>query len=115
MFGEFRLLTGTFDAEYGRFGGGVEIYVTKSGTNDSAWNAFHNMRRDIWNANAWANNARGAARPKDRFNEYGVGVGGPIWIPKPSTTAQEHRSSFITHRDKRPDQHTRTLRRFRPR
>ena len=28
------MLTSTFDAEYGRFGGGVEIYITKSGTND---------------------------------------------------------------------------------
>lgn len=32
MFGEFKLLTSTYDAEYGRFGGGIEIYVTKSGT-----------------------------------------------------------------------------------
>ena len=39
MFGEFKLLTGTYDAEYGRFGGGVEIYVTKSGTNRSARHA----------------------------------------------------------------------------
>jgi hypothetical protein len=29
MFGEFKLLTSTYDAEYGRFGGGVEIYVKK--------------------------------------------------------------------------------------
>ena len=49
MFGEFRMLTSTFDAEYGRFGGGVEIYITKSGTNDLHGTGFLNMRRDIWN------------------------------------------------------------------
>lgn len=82
VFGEFKLLTSTYDAEYGRFGGGVEIYVSKSGTNDFHGSAFLNMRRDIWNANAWAFNASGRARPKDRFNEQGVGGGGPVFIPK---------------------------------
>lgn len=102
MFGEFKLLTGTFDAEYGRFGGGVEIYVTKSGTNDLHGTLFHNMRRDIWNANAWANNARGLARPKDRFNEYGAGVGGPIFIPKVYDGRNRSFFFFTYSRDKRP-------------
>ena len=82
IFGEFKLLTSTYDAEYGRFGGGVEIYVTKSGTNDFHGSAFLNLRRDIWNSNTWANNAAGRARPKERFNEQGVGGGGPVFIPK---------------------------------
>jgi hypothetical protein len=102
MFGEFKLLTGTYDAEYGRFGGGVEIYVTKSGTNDFHGTLFHNMRRDIWNANAWANNARGVARPKDRFNEYGAGVGGPIWIPKLYNGRNKSFFFFTYSKDKRP-------------
>jgi len=33
MFGEFKLLTSNYSAEYGRFGGGVELFITKSGTN----------------------------------------------------------------------------------
>lgn len=82
IFGEFKLLTSTFDAEYGRFGGGVEIYVTKSGTNDFHASGFLNLRRDIWNANAWSRNAAGLPRAKDRFNEQGAGGGGPVWIPK---------------------------------
>ena len=44
--------------------------------------AFLNLRRDIWNSNTWANNAAGRARPKERFNEQGVGGGGPVFIPK---------------------------------
>jgi hypothetical protein len=82
MFGEFKLLTGAYSSEYGRFGGGVEIYVTKSGTNNHHGTAFLNMRRDIWNANAWARNASGLGRPKERQNEVGGAIGGPVHIPK---------------------------------
>jgi hypothetical protein len=67
-------------------GGGIEIYVPKSGTNGLHGSAFHNMRRDIWNANAWARNASTnpatSFRPKERFNETGGSIGGPVFIPK---------------------------------
>lgn len=81
MFGEFRMIT-TYDAEYGRAGGGIELYSSKSGTNQLHGTAFLNMRRDIWNANAWARNATGQLRAKERQNEVGGAAGGPIWIPK---------------------------------
>ena len=75
MFSEFKMLTSNYSAEYGRVGGGIEIYVAKSGTNLLHGALFHNMRRDIWNANAWARNANpnpaGNFRPKERFNETG--------------------------------------------
>jgi hypothetical protein len=82
MFGEFKLLNSTYSAEYGRFGGGVETFVSKSGGNDIHGAAFWYARRDIWNANSWANNAANRPRPKERFNEAGFAVGGPVWIPK---------------------------------
>ncbi len=86
MFGEFKLVTGAYSAEYGRFGGGVEVYVSKSGTNWYHGTAFLNMRRDIWNSNAWARNANPNPaqnfRPKERQNEVGGAAGGPVYIPK---------------------------------
>ncbi len=82
MFGEFKLLTSTFSSEYGRFGGGVEVFTTKSGTNQIHGRAFLNLRRDVWNANSWGNNRAGIKRPKERFNETGGSIGGPIFIPK---------------------------------
>ena len=82
MFSEFRMLQSNYSAEYGRVGGGIEIYVSKSGTNDIHGAFFHNMRRDIWNANAWARNAAGLPRAKERFNETGGALGGPVWLPK---------------------------------
>jgi outer membrane receptor protein involved in Fe transport len=102
MFGEFKLLTNTYDAEYGRFGGGVQIFVTKSGTNDFHGAAFLNMRRDIWNANAWAFNASGRARPKERFNEIGGAAGGPIWIPKVYDGRNRSFFYFTYSKDQRP-------------
>lgn len=82
MFQEFKLVTAAYSSEYGRFGGGVETYVSKSGGNDIHGAAFWYARRDIWNANSWANNAANRARPKERFNEVGFAVGGPVWVPK---------------------------------
>ncbi len=82
MFQEFKLLTAAYSAEYGRFGGGVETFVSKSGGNDIHGAAFWYARRDIFNANSWANNAANRPKPKERFNEAGFAVGGPVWVPK---------------------------------
>jgi len=82
MFGEFKLLTDTFAAEHGRMGGGLEVYLTKSGTNDLHGAAFWYLRRDIFNANQWAFKSSGRIKPKERFNEGGGAAGGPVWIPK---------------------------------
>jgi hypothetical protein len=86
MFGEFKLITGTYSAEHGRFGGGIESCVTKSGTNSLHGTGFWNLRRDIFNAagyniNSNVNNKPGF-RPKERFNEVGGAIGGPVYIPK---------------------------------
>lgn len=86
MFSEFKMLTSNYSAEFGRVGGGIEIYQPRSGTNWIHGTAFLNLRRDIWNANAWARNASTnpatSFRAKERFNEVGGAIGGPVWIPK---------------------------------
>lgn len=102
MFGEFKLLTGVYDAEYGRFGGGVQVFVTKSGTNDLHGAAFLNMRRDIWNANAWARNRAGLPRAKERFNELGGSIGGPIFVPKVYDGRNKSFFFFTYSKDERP-------------
>ena len=102
MFQEFKLVTAAYSAEYGRFGGGVETYVSKSGGNDIHGAAFWYARRDIFNANSWANNAAGRARPKERFNEVGFTAGGPAWIPK-VYNGRNKTFWFVTYsRDMRP-------------
>ena len=102
MFGEFKLVTGTYNAEYGRFGGGVEIFTMKSGTNQLHATGFWNFRRNALNAAGWSNNTVGRAKPKERFNEIGGGVGGPVFIPKVYDGRNKTFWFFTYTRDERP-------------
>ncbi len=83
---EMKLITSTFNAEYGRLGGGLEIITTKSGTNSIHGSGFWNLRRDIFEAAGWSSNQVVGRTPgfrsKVRLNEEGGTAGGPIWIPK---------------------------------
>lgn len=85
-FSEMKFLTANYNAEYGRVGGGIEQFTTKSGTNQIHGASFLNMRRDIWEAAGWASNSNvhnaPGYRPKDRDNEAGGAIGGPVYIPK---------------------------------
>jgi hypothetical protein len=85
-FSEFKLLVGTYTAEYGRTGGGIEILNTRSGGNDYHGTWVYSMRQQWLEAAGWSVNQNPANapgyRPKDRLSETGGGVGGPVWIPK---------------------------------
>jgi len=85
-FQEFKLVTSSFNAEHGRLGGGLEVMVSKSGTNDLHGAAFLNLRRDIFQAAGWTSNhivgRKAGYRAKERFNEEGGTAGGPVYIPK---------------------------------
>src|SRR5215471_2999442 len=48
---EMKVLTNTYDAQYGRTGGGVVIFVSKSGTNDFHGTLFENFQNAKLNAN----------------------------------------------------------------
>ena len=78
---EFRVLTNTFDAEYGRNSGSVVNVVTKSGTNSYHGNAYEFFRNTVLNANAYCFTAlQGIPCDKPQFNQnqFGATFGGPI-------------------------------------
>jgi hypothetical protein len=79
---EFRLLTSTFSAEFGRTGGGVVNIVTKSGTNAIHGTLFEFLRNRNLDANNFFNNRSGIGRQPFVFNQYGGSVGGPVWLPR---------------------------------
>ncbi len=95
-YGEMRLITSGFEAENGYVGGGIEEFVTKSGTNDIHGSMFFNFERQIFNAVPFTTNATQntsvinspciaiqpkACRPLVRYNDEGGAAGGPISIP----------------------------------
>jgi outer membrane receptor protein involved in Fe transport len=78
---EFRVLTNTFDAEYGRNSGSVVNVVTKSGTNQVHGNIYEFFRNKVLNANNFClTSAEGLACDKPQFNQnqFGGTLGGPI-------------------------------------
>ncbi|HUS08423.1 MAG TPA: carboxypeptidase regulatory-like domain-containing protein, partial [Bryobacteraceae bacterium] len=76
--GEFRLLRANFNAEYGRTGGGVQIFTTRSGTNEFHGSVFDYLRNDKFDARGFFL----ANRSINRQNEFGAVLGGPVYIPK---------------------------------
>lgn len=79
---EFRAITSTYSAEYGRTPGGQFSFTTRSGTNDWHGSVFDYFRNDKLDANNWFNNANGLPKQATRQNDFGGTLGGPLSIPK---------------------------------
>src|SRR2546423_5964236 len=75
---EFRVLTNTFDAEYGRNSGSVVHVITKSGTNDLYGNLYEFFRNKALNANPYCFSPDGCDKPKFNQNQFGGTLGGPV-------------------------------------
>ncbi len=78
---EFKVLTSSYQAEYGRAVGAQVQVVTKSGTQDFSGSGYWYGRRSRWNANTWLNNRAGTPLPESSRNDMGYTLGGPIYIP----------------------------------
>jgi hypothetical protein len=78
---EYRILTGIYQAEFGRSSGAQISVVTKSGTNAFHGSGYYYRRHDSMNANDWLSNRDGRPRKLYRYNNPGYTIGGPIWIP----------------------------------
>lgn len=74
---EFRVVTNSYSAEYGRFGGGAVDVITKSGTNVFQGSAFEFFRHDDLNAKRWTPGTSALKDPLER-HQYGGTLGGPL-------------------------------------
>src|ERR1035437_170190 len=92
---EFRLITNSFDAEYGRFSGAVMNAITKSGTNGFHGTAFEFMRNNALDAKGFFD----AGVPVLKRNQFGYAMGGPaikdklFWFTDYQGTRQHQGSS----------------------
>jgi hypothetical protein len=71
---EFRVITNSYGAEYGRYAGGIITVLSKSGTNSFHGSVFEFLRNTHLNANTYGATSK---VPLHR-NQYGATVGGPI-------------------------------------
>ncbi|HKM86921.1 MAG TPA: carboxypeptidase regulatory-like domain-containing protein [Terriglobales bacterium] len=71
---EFRVLSNTFDAEYGRNSGAVINVVTKSGTNQLHGSFYEFFRNDVLDSKGFLD----PATPDNKQNQFGATFGGPI-------------------------------------
>jgi hypothetical protein len=78
---EFKILTNSYQAEYGRSVGGQISMVTKSGSDNFHGSGYWYHRNDSLNANSFLNNVRGLSKPLFRYNNPGYTIGGPVYIP----------------------------------
>jgi len=71
---EFRVLTNTFDAEYGRNSGSVVNVVTKAGSNSVHGDFYEFLRNKVLNTKGFFD----SSVPDYKQNQFGATLGGPI-------------------------------------
>ena len=95
--GEFKTLTGNYNAEYGRSPGVMILINTKSGGNAFHGTAYEFNRNTDYDANDWFTNHAGNPRAILRFNQFGANTGGFIPIPKISPMSNKKAFFFFNY------------------
>ena len=83
---EFRVLSSSYSAEYGRTPGGQFTFLTRSGTNDPHGSLFFNFRDNVFDAIDWfaehsrVASIRGSGTPYNQ-SDFGGTFGAPVIFP----------------------------------
>jgi len=78
---EVKVLTSSYQAEYGRSSGLQITAVTKSGTNQFRGSIYGVFRDSAWNSNSETNIRNGDPKTKLKEKDLGYSIGGPIGRP----------------------------------
>ncbi|MDE1175739.1 MAG: TonB-dependent receptor [Edaphobacter sp.] len=87
---QFKVITSVPSSQFGRSSGGILNIVTKSGANNFHGTAYEYFRNDKLDAANYFTKRTGIYpipgrddfRLPHRYNQYGVFVNGPVWLPK---------------------------------
>src|SRR5581483_9512999 len=79
---ELQVKTNTYDAQYGRTGGGFVTVTTKAGTNQLHGVAFERYFSYALAANSFSNNRTGTRKSRSHVNNPGFEIDGPVYLPK---------------------------------
>jgi hypothetical protein len=75
---EMKVQISGMTAEGASTGGGTILLEMKSGTNQFHGSGYIFLQNEALNANFWDNNYLGIPRQRNRFNDWGASIGGPI-------------------------------------
>src|SRR5216684_4370404 len=81
MVQEVKVLTSSYDPQYGSSTSGQITMVSKGGTSQFHGAAFEYGRNKALNANTWTNNFLDKPRPPDNEHNFGANFGGPAKLP----------------------------------
>jgi hypothetical protein len=80
---EFTVQSNSYDAQFGRTGGGVTMITLKSGTNQLHGQLFEYFKNEKLRTNDWVANKEGETEKTPfKNNTFGFELDGPIFIPK---------------------------------
>jgi hypothetical protein len=86
---EFTLERSSYDASFGRSGGGQILVATRSGTSSFHGTVYEFVRTANTDANNYFNNLADLPRPPDHYNNFGFTLGGPLYIPRLYNTSRK--------------------------
>jgi hypothetical protein len=75
--GEFKVLSGVYSADYGRFAGGQIVMITKQGTNRFHGSLYEFLRNGAVEAKPWSPTPQ-TLTPAFKQNTFGATIGGPM-------------------------------------
>jgi hypothetical protein len=75
---EFKVMTNTYDAQYGRSSGGTVNTIIKSGSPQFHGTIYDFWRNTVLDANSYSNGQAGIPKPFHNQHQFGGTVGGPV-------------------------------------
>src|SRR2546425_1773366 len=78
---EFKIITNSYDAQYGRTAGGVVNVSLKSGTNTFHGSVYEFARRKQIDSSEYFFKVNNVAKPDHKLDQYGFQLGGPVQLP----------------------------------